>query len=139
MPEAILTKCNGEVSMDKSFDYLCSLLQNGTYSVKIIRKTQPRTVSQNALMWMWFKCMEEATGTPKDDIHDYYKAKYLGRDIAVRGRWVHVIGSTTDLNTLQMTDYLNKIQADAATEFGINLPLPADRHYQDFINEYRNR
>ncbi len=44
MPEATLTKCNGEVSMDKSFDYLCSLLQNGTYTVKIVRKTQPRTV-----------------------------------------------------------------------------------------------
>lgn len=139
MPEATLVKSNGKVSMDKSFDYLCSLLRNGTYTVKIVRKTQPRTVSQNALMWMWFTCMEEATGTPKSDIHDYYKAKYLGRDIAVSGRWVHVIGSTTDLNTLQMTDYLNKIQADAATEFGINLPLPADRHYQDFINEYKNR
>ena len=50
MPEATLTKCNGEVSMDKSFDYLCSLLQNGTYTVKIVRKTQPRTIPQNSLM-----------------------------------------------------------------------------------------
>lgn len=85
MAEATLTKCNGEVSMDKSFDYLCSLLQNGTYTVKIVRKTQPRTIPQNSLMWMWFKCMAEATGTPKDDIHDYYKAKFLGRDVVVRG------------------------------------------------------
>ena len=83
--------------------------------------------------------MEESTGTPKEDFHDYYKAKYLGRNIELRGRLVHVIGSTTELNTIQMTDYLNKIQSDAAVEFGITLPLPADRHYQSFIDEYRNR
>ena len=125
--------------MDKSFDYLCSLLQNGTYTLKIVRKTQPRTISQNALMWMWFKCMEEATGTPKDDFHDYYKAKFLGREIAMGERVVRVTGSTTDLNTLQMTVYLNQIQADAAAEFGINLPLPADLHYQDFVDEYKSK
>ena len=34
-------------------------------------------------MWMWYKCMEEATGTPKEDFHDYYKAKYLSRDVVV--------------------------------------------------------
>ena len=139
MADAILTKRDGVVSMDKSFEYLCSLLRNGIYTVKIVRKTEPRTISQNSLMWMWYKCMEEATGTPKEDFHDYYKAKYLSRDVAVGNRWYRVTGSTTDLNTLQMTNFLNKVQADAATEFGITLPLPADRHYQSFIDEYRRR
>lgn len=139
MPDATLTKRDGVVSMDKSFDYLCSLLRNGVYTVKIVRKTEPRTIPQNALMWMWYKCIEEYTGTPKSDIHDYYKAKFLSRQVAVGNRWVTVVGSTTDLNTLQMTHYLENVKADAATEFGITLPLPADRHYQDFIDEYRYR
>ena len=137
MAEIILTKRNGEVSMDKSFEYLCSLLRNGVYTVKIVRKTEPRTISQNSLMWMRYKCMEEHTGTPKEDFHDYYKAKFLSRDVAVGNKWYRVVGSTTELNTLQMTNYLNKVQADAATEFGIMLPLPADRHYQSFIDEYK--
>lgn len=137
--DATLTKRNGEWSMDKDFDYMCSTLRNGVYTVKIVRKTEPRTVSQNALMWMWYTCMEEATGTPKADIHDYYKAKFLSRPVAVKGKWVKVVGSTTDLNTLQMTDFLNKVQADAATEFGITLPLPADRHFQSFVDEYKRR
>ena len=59
--------------MDKSFEYLCSLLRNGVYTVKITRRVEPRTIPQNSLMWMWYKCMEEHTGTPKDDFHDYYK------------------------------------------------------------------
>ena len=137
--EANLSKVNGIVSIDKSFDLMCSLLRNGEYTVRIIRKTTPRTISQNSLMWMWYKCMEEATGQPKEDFHDYYKAKFLSRDIAIGKKRVSVVGSTTDLNTLQMTDYLEKVKADAAVEFGIMLPLPVDRNYQAFVNEYRTR
>lgn len=137
--DANLSKRNGVVSMDKSFDLMCSLLRNGEYTVKIVRKTQPRTISQNSLMWMWYKCMEEATGQRKEDFHDYYKTKFLSRQVVIGGRWVTVFGSTTDLNTLQMTNYLEKVKADAAVEFGIMLPLPDDRNYQAFISEYKIR
>lgn len=137
--EANLTKRDGAVTMDKSFELMCSLLRNGEYTVKIVRKTQPRTISQNSLMWMWYKCMEDATGQRKEDFHDYYKAKFLSRVVAIGKRWVTVCGSTTELNTLQMTDYLEKVKADAASEFGITLPLPEDRTYQAFITEYRVR
>lgn len=137
--DANLTKRDGKWTMDKDFDYMCSLLRNGEYTVKIVRKTQPRTISQNSLMWMWYKCMEEQTGQPKEDFHDYYKAKFLTRQVAIRNRWVSVVGSTTDLNTLQMTDYLDKVKADAAVEFGIMLPLPEDRTYQSFVSHYRIR
>lgn len=137
--DATLIKRNGVVKMDKDFNLMCSLLRNGEYTVRIVRKTQPRTISQNSLMWMWYKCMEEATGQNKEDFHDYYKTKFLSRQIVVGSRWVTVTGSTTDLNTLQMTDFLEKVKADAATEFGITLPLPEDRNYQAFISEYRIR
>lgn len=137
--EVTLTKKDGQIVMEHSFDYLTAKLANGVYTLSIKRKTKPRTISQNALMWMWFKCMEEHTGTPKEDFHDYYKTQYLKRYIEIGGRLVRVIRSTTELNTIEMTDYLNKIQADAATEFKINLPLPADMPYQSFIDEYRNR
>lgn len=137
--DANLSKRNGVVTMDKSFDLMCSLLRNGEYTVKIVRKTQPRTISQNSLMWMWYKCMEEATGQRKEDFHDYYKTKFLSRQVVIGGRWVTVFGSTTDLNTLQMTNYLEKVKADAAVEFGIMLPLPDDRNYQAFISEYKIR
>ena len=50
-----------------------------------------------------------------------------------------IAGSTSKLNTVQMTDFLNKVQADAAAELGITLPLPADRDYNEFINEYKDR
>ena len=137
--DATLIKRDGEVTMDKDFSFMCSLLRNGEYKVSITRKTKPRTISQNSLMWVWYTCMEEATGKPKEDFHDYYKSKYLSRDVAVGNKWYRVPGSTTDLNTLQMTNYLEKVKADAATEFGITLPLPEDRNYEAFVAEYRIR
>lgn len=137
--DAILVKKDGVVSMNKSFDYLCSTLKNGVYTLSIKRKVEPRTLSQNALMWLWFTCMEEHTGTPKDDFHCYYKDKFLKRDIFLNGKMVTVSGDTKVLNTIQMTKFLNQVQADAAAEFGIILPLPADRFYQEFVSEYRCR
>ena len=135
----ILTKRDGKVTMEKSFDFLCSLLRDGVYVLSIKRKTEPRTVSQNALMWMWFKCMEENTGTEKQDWHDYYCAKFLMREASFGRKRFSVVGGTSTLNTVQMTDFMNKVQADAATEWGITLPLPADRYYQEFIQHYRYR
>lgn len=137
--DATLIKRDGKWSMDKDFAFMCSLLRNGEYKVSIVRKTKPRTINQNSLMWMWYKCMEDQTGQPKEDFHDYYKAKFLTRQIPIKNKWVNVVGSTTELNTLQMTRYLDQVKADAATEWGITLPLPVDPNYNAFIEHYRIR
>ena len=125
------------VSMEQSLEYLCSKLTNGIYDLTIKRRTEPRTVSQNSLMWMWFECISQETGTPKQDVHDYYCSLYLAKLITIGNRQVMVKGSTSSLTTAQMTKFLNLIQADAQSELGIQLPLPADRFYNEFIQEYR--
>lgn len=136
---AILVKENGEVKLEKSFDFMCSQLRNGRYKVTIERYTEPRTISQNALMWLWFTCIEQETGTDKLDVHDYYCNLFLRRTAVINGKETVIAGSTSRLNTLQMTDFLNKVKADAATELGISLPLPDDLYYQEFIDEYKYR
>lgn len=137
--EAILVKENGEVRISKSLDFMCSQLRNGKYRLKIERYTEPRTLSQNALMWLWFTCIEQETGTDKQDVHDYYCNRFLRRAAIIKGKETVIAGSTSKLNTLQMTDFMNKVQADAAAELGITLPLPTDRFFQEFINEYQYR
>lgn len=137
--EAILVKENGTVSMSHSFDFMCSQLRNGRYRVCIERYTEPRTLSQNALMWLWFTCIERETGTDKLDVHDYYCNLFLRRKTLIKGRETVIAGGTSKLTTLQMTDFLRKVQADAATELGIMLPLPEDRYYEEFVSEYKHR
>ena len=83
--------------------------------------------------------IEQETGTDKQDVHDYYCNLYLRRTTIIKGKETVIAGSTSKLNTLQLTDFLNKVKADAATELGITLPLPEDRYYNEFVNEYKYR
>lgn len=132
----IMKKEGGRLTFDKEPSYIFSLLQNGTYSIEVKKVTEKRTVSQNALMWMWFSCIERETGTPMQDVHDYYCKKFLCRVVHIGERMEKVVGETKRMNTQQMTEFLNKVQADAATELGITLPRPEDRFFSEFYSQF---
>jgi len=131
-----VVKTDGVVRCDTNLDYLFSTLKNGTYVLTIKRASEKRSISQNDLMWMWFACIERETGTPKQDVHDYYCRQYLRKQIVWKGETVVVIGQTSKLSTQQMSEFMTKIQADAATEFGIQLPVPEDRYFEDFYQQF---
>lgn len=137
MRQVIITKQSGQVEGMADIDGLLSLLPNGVYDVVIKRHREQRTLSQNDLMWMWLKCIEDVTGTPKRDIYDIYCKKFLLRSVSYGDRIELVSGSSSSLNTKQMSEFLEKIQADAATEFGIILPTPQDRYFETFFQTYK--
>lgn len=131
-----VVKRDGRVTCDTNLDYLFTTLRNGTYTLTIKRASEKRTIAQNDLMWMWFACIERETGTPKQDVHDHYCRKFLRRSVIWKGDVETVIGETKKLTTQQMTDFLNKVQADAAAEFGIQLPVPQDKYFEEFYQQY---
>ena len=53
-----------------------------------------------------------------------------------RGR---IAGHTSGLTTEQMTEFLNKVQADAASEYGITLPNPEDLYFEMWAEQYSMR
>ncbi len=134
-----LVKRDGVVAMDKPFSLVCSSLKNGEYTLKVEPRTEPRTLPQNRVMWMWIQCMEASTCTPKEDFHAYYKALFLKKEVAINGRSCFVAGETKKLNKTQMSLFLTKVQVDALQEFGITLPLPEDKGFQEFVDYYKNR
>lgn len=145
--EAQLTKVDGKWTMDKDFAFMCSLLKNGEYTVTIKKKTKPRSLSQNALYWVWLRsvgnCFAETTGDEywctkegQDNLHNRYAKKYLSFPKDVNGHVEYVTRSTTSLTSAEMSSYMEKIKTDVATEFGIVLPLPQDRYYSAFIDQY---
>jgi len=73
------------------------------------------------------------------DIHDLYCKKFLVKQVHVNGKVETIVRGTSKLNTLEMHNFMESVKIDAATEFGITLPLPEDQHYLDFIHEYQNR
>lgn len=124
--------------LGQPIELMFNLIANGEYALEIKKKVKKRTVDQNALMWLWFTCMEDETGTLKQDFHDYYCKKFLRRIVVINGNEEIVVRTTSKLNTAEMTVFLNKVQADAASEFGIRLPSPDDQYFNSFTNRYEH-
>lgn len=132
-----LIKDGERVSFDKEPASVFSLLRNGRYTVTISRERKPRSLDQNSLMWLWFTCIASETGTPVQDVHDYYCAKFLRKQISWNGTIRTVVEGTSKQTKDRMTVFLNEVQADAATEFGITLPDPEDRYFEQFYQTYK--
>lgn len=112
------------------------LLPNGEHILNIKKVVKQRSYNQNRLMWLWFTCIERETGTDKNDVHDYYCMIFLKRKIMLNEEQHIIAGGTSKLSTVQFKDFLDKVQADAATEFGIRLPNPDDQSWDSFKREY---
>lgn len=134
MKQVTVTKKDGQVSIDTDLGYLFSTLRNGVYTLTIKRASEKRTVAQNDLMWMWFACIENETGTAKDDVYNHYCKKFLSKPDPMGEGFIN--DTSSKLNTKQMTDFMTKIQADAASELGIMLPIPDDRYFEAFYQQY---
>lgn len=111
----------------------------GTYLLTFERAKKPRSSEQNRLMWLWFTCIakswSEATNRTftSQDVHDAYCLMFL----PIQTPKGAVAGKTSGLTTEQMTEFLNKVQADAASEYGITLPNPEDRYFEVWAKQYR--
>lgn len=100
------------------------LLPNGKYELKIERVVNKRTTPQNRLMWKWFGLIASELSSlsghdiTAQDAHDAFCLKFLPKD-TIMGK---VGGETKKLNKEQMTEFLDKVQAYMASEYGITLP-----------------
>jgi len=114
-------------------------LVNGHHALVLKREAKRRSLAQNKLMWLWFACVESETGQYAQDVHDYYCLKFLPKDITdlKTGEVLRVGGHTSTLTSEAFTDFLNKVQADAATELGIKLPVPDEEGWEEFEDEYK--
>lgn len=131
-----MKKADGRMTFDMELPYVFSTLANGTYTITIKKASEKRSIPQNDLMWMWLTCIERETGTSKDDIYMYYCKKFLMKTIQVGEKWERIYNTSSKLNTEQMTEFLNKIQQDAASELGITLPQPQDRFFEQFYAQF---
>lgn len=105
-----------------------SRLDGKRVTVQVKKPAIHRTQSQNA--WYWATVvpavaafLSEATGKTydKDDAHYALKAAFLGQEETPLGM---VPKSTTTLSVEEFTDYCTRIQAHAASEWGLEIASP---------------
>lgn len=132
----IFTKEGGRVDLGR-LDALVSTLSNGEYVLTITKRRERRTLSQNALLWMWIRCIADDTGNTTNDLYDVFCSKFLRKRVEVNGDVVECCKTSSQLNTAEMTAFLDNIQVYAASELGITLPNPEDRNFEVFFQQYK--
>lgn len=109
------------------------------YIVEVKVERERRSIDQNALYWLWLTCLMDETGEHKDNLHEYFKTKFLGVDERqCFGHHFFLPNTTTKLDTLQFKNYLDRIQEFASVELGITLPDPKDLYWEEFYNHYKD-
>jgi len=143
-----IKKEGGHVTDQRTLDQCCAFLPNGDYVATIEtkeqwEKKQPRTLSQNALFYVWCNHIANFFNTEygddhwnKNNVHDLFCEMYKQPIVLPDGRVVDKWVETSKLNKKQMRDFMEKIQAYMATEHGATVPLPDDEKYSEFRSHY---
>lgn len=132
----IFTKEGGRADLGR-LDALIGTLSNGEYVLTITKRRERRTLSQNALLWMWLRCIAEDTGNTTDDLYSVFCAKFLRKRVIINGEAVECCKTSSQLDTYEMTEFLVHVQTFAALELGITLPNPEDQNFEVFFQQYK--
>lgn len=100
-----------------------------------------RSIPQNDLYWFWLTFLEKEseTGYTKNEFHDFLKCEFLPFEIKELKGFEYVSGqSTTNLNTKQFAEYMEKVERFANTELNVTLPHPEDLGFAELFEKYGN-
>jgi len=122
-----------------------------------------RSIDQNALYWLWLTVIEVETGNAKEHMHLLYRYNFLSKadeyitKIIIPSLWsktkqqlmafnyfkgledfIDLISySTTDQDTAQFTQYLEKIKAHASAQMSVELLTRDEKNFLEFAKEYQ--
>ena len=105
----------------KLYQYLDSLKDGQKLRIKVEPYRQSRSIQQNKLYWSWVNIIADSLGYDPEELH----VSLRGRFLTDRSKSIPIIRSTTMLDTLAFTKYLNSIER-LAGELGIVLPQPEE-------------
>jgi hypothetical protein len=128
-----------ELDRDMVISQIKRLELKKVYTVEITERRIKRTISQNGLYWLWLTCISHETGNDKDDLHEYFKEKYITPVTKYVFNEPVYIMSTADLNTVQFKYLLDSVQYFASTELQIILPDPEDKRWEEFYDYYKDK
>ena len=112
-----------------AIDFIKSLDLKNRVEVLVNIAKKKRSNPQNNTMWMWYPYLSEYTGYTEEELHEIFKAEFMGYDI------FYYMGipfikpkSTTKLTTKGMAGFLNRIDF-IARFLEVKLPYPDDWKY----------
>lgn len=103
--------------------FLQCLKENEGKDFRIEKLVSTRSLSQNSLYWLYLETIEKETGNSASDLHEYFKREFLPPKfikVMIKGKEIErkIPASTTELEKIPFTDYLDKICAMT----GVSIP-----------------
>ena len=87
-----------------------------------------RSNSQNAYYWgVVLAIIEDETGHSVDEIHQFFRSKFLPNHKLLFGLAVNSPKSTSELSTMEFETYLSKIIMFASQELQLIIPNPEEK------------
>ena len=115
---------NGKPRIDtpESYNrYLSGFNEGEKIVIDIEKKKNKRSLSQNAYYWIYLGVIENETGNTADDLHEYFKRKFLRpQEKTILGVEMKLPASTTNLSKHDFSEYLDHIAAIT----GVPIPDP---------------
>lgn len=99
-----------------------------------------RSKNQSSLYWVWLHAIADQTGNSAEDLHEYFKEKYLPKifvETTLGG--IHKVRSTTELTTEEFNEYLGKIYLEVTSGGYAEVYYPEDALYPSFYEHYSRR
>lgn len=105
------------------------------FTVNWIKKI--RSSNQNKYYWgVIISLISKETGTDPEDVHKVLTSKYLHKEIEINGESVFIIGSTTDLSTIEFEKYMEECRRWASSFLSIIIPDPENCAKHSDFSEY---
>ena len=102
---------NGKIERQEYFNQCIQNFEGKEIVIKISKYSQNRSDRQNRYYWMYLKIIQDETGNDSLDMHEYFKRIFLPPVfITVFNKEIKIPASTTKLDKLQFTEYINKIE-----------------------------
>lgn len=138
----MIFKVDNKSSREDVISYIGSLKEGKKYIIDVKQEREKRSVSANSLYWMWVALLCNETGNvfnkeekEKNVFHIHLKKQLLGYEIIdVFGIEERVLRSTAKMPSDKFAEYMERVKSYSFDEWGIILPEPKDRFYNEFIN-----
>lgn len=101
---------------------------------KLSEYRQARTLKQNSYLHCIFQIIAEKTWYSREEIKEIMKAKFLKKYDDYFG--IEFVQSTKELDTKEMTVFIDKIRQFALEYLDLDIPSPDDQRMLDFYNDY---
>jgi len=117
---------HGIVRSEQDKNTLISVIKQRKLPFKVVTQDvyPVRSLDQNAYYWFIITIIAYCIGEDYLSVHKDYANKFLyGYWPNKKSKWSMRVRSTTELNTVEMADYTNRVRIDAV-QMGINTPNP---------------